>query len=309
MNILVTGGCGYIGSHLVKRLVEDGHSVGVYDTGARSFEIPERFFGAWATPRGIFETFPPEVVFHLAGRISVAESVQEPRLYVQDNLIDGVRLIDECVEHGVRAFVFASSAAVYGNAEKRRYAEDDPCLPMSAYGDSKLALERILARYSHAYGLRSVSLRFFNASGGTLPERHEPETHLIPLAIDAALGRRGPVQIFGTDYPTTDGTAVRDYVNVTDLVDGHVAAMQYLLDGGATDVFNLGSGEGSSVYRVLIEVGLAAGASVPIEMRPRREGDPAALVANIEKAKRILGWEPKRSLLPTIVKDAWSAGR
>jgi UDP-glucose-4-epimerase GalE len=244
-------------------------------------------------------------VLHFAGDIQVGESVHAPRKYYANNFVAALRLLEACVDAGVGTFVFSSTAAVYGEPIRTPIDEEHPKAPVNPYGATKLALEGALAAYGTAYGLKWAALRYFNAAGAgfSLRERHDPETHLIPLAIDAALGRRPSLTVFGDDWPTPDGTCIRDYVHVLDLCEAHRLALTHVERGGASAAFNLGSGDGSSVRAVIDAVGAACGKPVPFTVGPRRAGDPAVLVASSTKARAILGWNPTRGL-PAIVADA-----
>ena len=251
-----------------------------------------------------------EAILHFAASLLVGESVQKPRKYFWNNVVNTLHLLDAMLEAGVKRIVFSSSAAVYGNPQKVPIPEDHPKEPVNPYGETKLAMERALKWYGNAYDLRWVALRYFNAAGadpdGELGECHDPEAHLIPLIIQAALGRRSHVEIYGTDYPTPDGTAIRDYIHVTDLADAHVRALDYLTDGGESRALNLGTGQGNSVREVINAVGLISPCPVPFREGPRRAGDPSVLVADASHAAKILGWKPQHSRLEAIVQSAWN---
>ncbi len=315
MRVLVTGGCGYIGSHMVRCLLHAGHDVTIVDDLSAGF--------ADTVPAGVhlapFDVRDPRVrellvdreidsVLHFASRIQVGESMRDPRLYFRDNLAAGITLLEHVLSAGVRRFVLSSTAAVYGYPQYTPIDEAHPTLPINPYGESKLALERVLASYATAYGLSYAALRYFNAAGAWtdegLGERHDPETHLLPLLIDAALGKRAPMTVFGTDYDTPDGTCVRDYVHVRDLSDAHVAALVYLADGGESGAFNLGTGQGHSVREAIACVERVTGKTVPVSYGERRAGDPPVLVASAARAARVLGWRPSRASLTEIVSDA-----
>lgn len=244
-----------------------------------------------------------------AGYIAVGESTRNPRKYYQNNVVAALSFFDALLEAGVRDVVFSSSAAVYGIQEKVPIPEESSMNPISPYAETKLFIEQVLRAYSISEGLRSVCLRYFNAAGadteGEVGENHDPETHLIPLAIFAAMGR-GPLSVFGTDYPTADGTAIRDYIHVTDLADAHVAAVKYLRAGGETTSLNLGTGMGLSVRQVMQMVEQVSGVPVPVNYGPRRDGDAPALVADAAKAQRLLNWTPKFSSIESIVRTAWA---
>jgi UDP-glucose 4-epimerase len=316
MNILVTGGAGYIGSHMVRVLVRAGHDVSVLDdlSAGHADTIPQgvRFVQADVRARDVvlplLRDAKIDAIFHFASRIQVGESVRDPRLYYRDNLAAGVALLESALDANVKRFVLSSTAAVYGDPIRVPIDEDHPTAPVNPYGDTKLMLERVLASYARAYDLRYVALRYFNAAGADadagLSERHDPETHLVPLALDAALGKR-ELTVFGEDYETPDGTCVRDYIHVLDLAHAHLAALRYLDAGGESTAFNLGTGRGHSVREVLATVERVTGLAVAHRVGPRRAGDPPVLVASPERAKRVLGWAPQRPSLEAIVQDAW----
>jgi UDP-glucose-4-epimerase GalE len=315
MAILITGGAGYIGSVTAARLCEAGEAIVVLDDLSRGHRaaLPEAVpfhegrVGDRALVARIVDEHAVDACIHFAALAYVGESVSEPALYFENNVAEGIALLGSLVERGVRHFVFSSTCATYGEPREVPIPEDHPQWPANPYGWSKLVLERVLASYSAAYGLRYVALRYFNAAGATprLGEHHEPETHLIPLVLDAAAGRRSHVAVFGTDYPTPDGTAIRDYVHVLDLAEAHAQALDYLRGGGASDSFNLGTGTGSSVLEVVEAARRVTGR--PIEIRPesRRPGDPARLVAAGGRAGSALGWQPRHADLTEIVESAW----
>ena len=306
MRIVVTGGAGYIGSHTAALLVELGHDVIVVDdlSGGFADAVPKKATLVTA------KVSAPEMrdackgagaVVHFAGRIQVGESVGDPRKYWRDNLVESLAALDAATGANVPAFVFSSTAAVYGPPRTTPIPEDHPTEPLNPYGETKLAFEHALAGYGRAYASRWAALRYFNAAGtfGGLRERHVPETHLIPLTIAATRGG-APLKLFGSDWPTPDGTCIRDYVHVRDLATAHVAAIEHLAKGGESGVFNLGSGKGATVREVIAEVERATGKPVPIIASPRRAGDPAVLVASIEKARRVLGWAPTLGLAEIV---------
>ncbi|HEY1955863.1 MAG TPA: UDP-glucose 4-epimerase GalE [Polyangiaceae bacterium] len=307
---MVTGGAGYIGSHMSALLVERGHEVVVVDDlsgGHRDAVAPSaRFVQAKTSDPAMADACAgADAVIHFAGRIQVGESVIDPRKYWNDNLVESLAALDAATRANVGAFVFSSTAAVYGNPDSAPIVEDHPTRPINPYGETKLAFEHALAGYGRAYGTRWAALRYFNAAGafGGLRERHAPESHLIPLAIAAAKGEGPPLRLFGTDWPTPDGTCIRDYVHVRDLALAHLAAIDHLRAGKESGAFNVGSGTGATVREVLAAVGRAAGKPVPVVDSPRRAGDPAVLVASVEKAKRVLGWSPALGL-DAIVQSA-----
>ena len=317
MTVLVTGGAGFIGSAVVDELALRGEKVVVVDNLSRSVqpELPEGvlFEAADAGNRSlvgqIIERLGVESCIHLAGLISVGESVRDPDLYFENNVAQTARLLRTLIAEGVHKIVFSSSAAVYGAAKTIPIAESAPLQPNSPYGRTKAMVEHMLEIYDQADRLRSVSLRYFNAAGATArrQEQHEPETHLIPLAVRATFNPHEPLTVFGDDYPTPDGTAIRDYIHISDLVDAHLLALDYLRAGGDTTAANLGRGSGSTVLEVVGAVERATGRHVPLRIGPRRPGDPPALVASPTKATAILGWKPKRSSLDEIVASAVSA--
>jgi len=315
MKILVVGGGGYIGSHMVKRLLQAGHSVTTLDdfsTGYRDAilggAVVEGSLADRALLEDVFSAHKFEAVMHFASFIQVAESVREPGKYYANNVTNTLNLLDAMVTHGVHHFIFSSTAAIFGEPQYVPIDENHPVQPINPYGASKAMVERMLADYDKAYGLKSVCLRYFNACGAdpeaTLSERHIPETHLIPLALQAAFDLGGALTVFGRDYVTPDGTCVRDYVHVADLCEAHILALEYLQRSGVSAAFNLGNGEGFSVQQVVDAVSRETGRSVPVSDGPRRAGDPAVLVADSRLAKRILGWKPLYEDLDTIIRHA-----
>jgi UDP-arabinose 4-epimerase len=316
MRILVTGGAGYIGSHTAKVLSRAGHEPVVLDNLTFGHEWAVKWgpfergdLGDPAFIGGVFDRHGIEAVIHFAASTYVGESMTEPRKYFRNNTVNTLNLLDAMIDRGVRWIVFSSTCATYGNPVRVPIDETHPQAPVNPYGQSKLAVEQVLHWYGHAYGLRSVALRYFNASGadpeGDIGEDHDPETHLIPLVIQAALGTRGPVGVFGTDYPTPDGTAIRDYIHVMDLADAHLRALDYLVAGGDSTAINLGTGTGHSVREVIETVEQVSGRPVPRADSPRRAGDPPQLVADARKATEVLGWEAQYRDLRTIVQHAW----
>jgi UDP-arabinose 4-epimerase len=316
MNILVTGGAGYIGSHTAKTLAAAGHRPIVIDNLSYGhewavkwgpFERGDLADAAWVA--GVFDRHAVEAVIHFAASAYVGESMTDPRKYFRNNTVNTLNLLDVMVGHGVTRLVFSSTCATYGVPDRVPIDEEHRQAPVNPYGESKLFVERMLYWYGQAYGLRSVALRYFNASGadpaGEIGEDHDPETHLIPLVIDAALGRRPPVGVFGTDYPTPDGTAIRDYIHVVDLAEAHLRALDYLVGGGASAAFNLGTGRGHSVREVIETVERVGGTPVPRVASPRRAGDPPALVADARRAREVLGWTARFADLDVIIEHAW----
>ncbi|MGQ9585037.1 MAG: UDP-glucose 4-epimerase GalE [Anaerolineae bacterium] len=313
MRILVTGGAGYIGSVVVDELVRGNHQVVVLDNlsqGHRAAVHPEATFvqGDLADRPlldRLFEEHPVEAVMHFASRTLVGESMQNPFLYVGENVCNGVNLLEAAVRHGVRRFILSSTANLFDRPQRIPIDEEEAIVPGSPYGESKYLLERILAWLERVYGLRYAALRYFNAAGCTpaLGEDHDPENHLIPVIMQVALGKRNHLEIFGTDYPTRDGTCVRDYIHVVDLAQAHILALEALDEGSR--VYNLGNGQGFTVREVLEMAREVTGHPIPAVEGPRRPGDPAALVASSEKIRRELGWRPRYPALRDIVASAW----
>jgi len=314
--ILVVGGAGYIGSHMVKALLGEGYRVVTLDnlsTGYRDAVVGGEFIEADLADRGqlerLFSGQTIDAVMHFASFIQVGESVREPAKYYANNVTNTLNLLDTMRNHGVNKFIFSSSAAVYGEPIRVPIDESHPKLPLNPYGRTKWMVEQILADYDLAYGLKYVSLRYFNAAGadpeGQLGERHEPETHLIPLVLQAASGRREFVQVFGRDYDTPDGTCIRDYVHVADLCEAHRLALERLLGGADSAAYNLGNGNGFSVQEVIDTAARIAGKLIPVKDGARRAGDPARLVADAQTAKQALGWVPRYPELETIIRHAW----
>jgi UDP-glucose-4-epimerase GalE len=314
MIVLVVGGAGYIGSHAARLLRHHGHEALIYDnlsTGygflAQGFELLQGDIADSA--RLCTAIRRVDAVMHFAAHALVGESVENPRKYFRNNLEGGLTLLNACLDCGVRRFIFSSTCAVYGVPAKVPISEDNPRQPVNPYGVSKLFFERALEAYDQAYGLRFASLRYFNAAGadesGEIGELHDPETHLIPSALLAIKGKRRELDLFGTDYPTPDGTCVRDYIHVNDLAEAHVLALQHLADGGESLALNLGTGRGYSVKEVLDEVEEVTGREVPKRVAPRRAGDPPTLVADPRRAEELLRWKATRSLAD-IVSTAWT---
>jgi UDP-glucose-4-epimerase GalE len=317
MKVLVTGGAGYIGSHACAALAARGHEVVVFDNlkhGRRDFvqwgELIVGELGKESSIAAALRDVRPDAVMHFAGLISVAESVENPAAYYRNNVVGSVNLLDAMRRCGVNTLVFSSTAAVYGTPVSTPIPEDHPLAPINPYGASKLMAEQVLKDYGAAFGLRHVCLRYFNAAGadpeGRIGEAHVPETHVIPLALEAAYGDPTAFKIFGNDYPTPDGTAIRDYIHVVDLAEAHVRALEHLAAGGASAALNLGTGTGASVRELVQAVERATGRALKPQNRPRRAGDPPSLVADPGRAKELLGWTPRRSNLDTIVADAWA---
>lgn len=314
--VLVVGGAGYIGSHMVRLLREQGIEHAVFDNfeeGHReAVSGSEIIEGDLRRPKDLDRALAGrrfDTVMHFAAYIEVGESVREPARFYENNLVGVKNLADAMLKHKTMRLVFSSTAAIFGNPQKTPIDEDHPKNPTSPYGDTKLAVERMLAAYDAAYGLKSVCLRYFNACGAwpdaSIGEAHRNETHLIPLVLFAAMGKRPGIKVFGSDYPTPDGTCVRDYVHVVDLADAHLRALEGLRSEPASRCFNLGNGRGYSVREVIEVVRQVTGRPIAVEEAPRRPGDPAVLVAASEGAQRELGWSPRFANLATIVGHAW----
>jgi UDP-glucose-4-epimerase GalE len=314
--ILVTGGAGYIGSHTVRQLLGRGHDVTVYDNLSaghrKAVPVDRLVVGDLRDIDAVDHLLVVrriEAVVHFAAFTSVGESVKDPAQYYTNNLLYSLQLLDRCRRNGVGKFVFSSTAAVYGNPAAVPITEDAALAPVNPYGNSKLAFERALADYAGAYPFGFCALRYFNAAGaapdGAIGEDHDPETHLIPIVIQAATGKRPHVEIFGTDYPTPDRTCVRDYVHVDDLAAAHVLALDKIGPGSRL-AYNVGIGRGYSVREVIATVEAVTGKKVPVKEGPRRAGDPAELVASADRIHRELGWSPKYADLRTIVETAWN---
>lgn len=316
MAILVCGGAGYIGSHVNKMLNRMGYDTVVFDNlvyGHREAVKWGKFVrGDLKNPEeieAVFDACPIEAVMHFAAYAYVGESVTDPEKYYFNNVACTLNLLRAMRGHGCNKIIFSSTCATYGEPERVPITEDMPQNPINPYGASKLMVERILSDYGTAYGLRSVALRYFNAAGadpeGEIGEDHDPETHLIPLVLDAASGKRPDIKVFGTDYPTRDGSCIRDYIHVEDLAKAHILALQYLQNGGASERFNLGNERGTSVLEVIEAVKKVTGKDFKVTLSDRRPGDPATLVGSSGKVKAVLGWEPQYAEIETIVEHAW----
>ncbi len=317
MNVLVTGGAGYIGSHTAKCLAQAGFEPVVFDNLDRGHREAVKWgplvvgdLADRAALDRVFAQYPIHAVLHFAAFAYVGESMQAPDMYFRNNFAGSMNLLDAMRAHKVGSIIFSSTCATYGDPVRIPISEDHPQNPVNPYGESKRMVERLLHWYGACYGLRSVALRYFNAAGadpdGELGEEHHPETHLIPLAISAALGLTKALEIYGTDYDTPDGTAIRDYLHVTDLGEAHVAALRYLDGGGASTAINLGTGRGYSVREVTAMVEQVSGRKVPVREVGRRAGDPPRLVADASKSAELLRWKPHHSALEVIVRTAWS---
>lgn len=313
MRILVVGGAGYIGSVTVAELVTEGHEVTVLDnlsTGHAQAVHPQArlVIADIRNPEaleGLFGTTTFDGVIYYGGLIAAGESMAKPGLYFEHNISGVITLLNTMVAHDVGRFIFSSSAAVYGQPEAVPISEDAPIRPVNPYGESKATIERLLAWYGSQCGLGYVSLRYFNAAGATedLGEDHRPETHLIPLVLQAALGQRTHIDLYGTDYPTPDGTCIRDYIHVADLAQAHALALNRCSPNGA--IYNLGNGQGFSNREVIEAARQVTGHTVPVREAPRRAGDPAVLVASADRARQELGWQPRYTNLDEIVETAW----
>ena len=317
MAILVCGGAGYIGSHAVHALVEKGEQVVIVDnlqTGHRGALNPAAKFYEGdirdtAVLDKIFTENKIEAVIHFAANSLVGESMEKPLLYFNNNVYGMQVLLEAMVRHGVDKIVFSSTAATYGEPKRVPIHEDDETCPTNTYGETKLTMEKMMKWVSRANGVRYVSLRYFNAAGalpdGSIGEDHKTETHLIPLILQVPTGRRDHITVFGDDYPTPDGTCLRDYIHVVDLADAHVLALEYLRKGGASDIFNLGNGQGFSVKEMIAAAEKATGRSIKVEIGARRAGDPAQLIASSEKARSVLGWKPQFTDVEQVIGTAW----
>ena len=315
MKVLVVGGAGYIGSHMVKRLGQLGCQVTTLDdlsSGHRDAVLNGDFVQGSIADADLLDRLLGrgfDAVMHFASFIQVGESVQQPAKYYQNNVVNTLNLLEVMRAHGVQKFIFSSTAATFGEPQYTPIDERHPQQPINPYGRSKRMIEEVLADYDAAYGLKSVCLRYFNAAGadpeGQLGERHEPETHLIPLVLQAASGRRPHISLFGREYDTPDGTCIRDYVHIADLCEAHWLAMQSLTNGGPSQAYNLGNGNGFSVQEVIDTAEAVTGRKIAVVNAPRREGDPARLVADATLARKQLGWQPHYADLATIIEHAW----
>ncbi|WP_194788858.1 UDP-glucose 4-epimerase GalE [Pseudomonas sp. UFMG81] len=311
MRFLVVGGAGYIGSQMVRHLLQANHEVVVADTTRPRYDI--EWVGLDIADADaldtLFSLYRFDAVFHFASYIQVGESVSKPGKYYRNNVAATLVLLEAMVRAQVMCLIFSSTAAVYGDPQRIPIDEQHPKLAINPYGRSKWMVEQILEDFDRAYGLRSVCLRYFNAAGadphGEGGECHEPETHLIPLILQAAAGRREAVTVFGRDYDTPDGTCIRDYVHIADLASAHALAVVYLLEGGASTAFNLGNGQGFSVQQVIDMAREVTGRDIQVVDAPRRAGDPPRLVADAGKAREVLGWRPVHDSLEEIVRHAW----
>lgn len=317
MAVLVTGGAGYIGSHTVAELLARGEEVVIVDSLETGHQ--EAVLGGTlhigdirdsAFLDSVFAKHSIDAVIHFAAYSLVGESMSNPAKYYDNNVHGTLVLLEAMHKHHVSRIVFSSTAATYGEPERTPIQETEATNPTNVYGETKLTMERMMRWFDQAHDIRYVSLRYFNAAGahenGKIGEDHRPETHLIPLVLQTALGQRKEMKVFGSDYPTPDGTCIRDYIHVSDLADAHVLAVEYLRGGGRSDVFNLGSGNGFSVLEVIQTAERVTGRSIPTVTEERRAGDPAVLIASADKAKSILGWSPKRDDLNVLIESAWN---
>lgn len=317
MAILVCGGAGYIGSHTVARLIEKGKEVVVFDNLQKGHKeaVPENvklYVGDLRDPEALDKVLGEndiEAIIDFAADSLVGESVTEPLKYYHNNVFGTMCLLEKMKEHDVKYIVFSSTAATYGEPERIPIEETDRTMPTNPYGETKLSVEKMLKWSDQAYGMKYTALRYFNAAGahesGRIGEDHSPESHLIPIILQVALGQREKISIFGSDYPTEDGTCVRDYIHVTDLADAHILALERLQKGGDSAVFNLGNGTGFSVRQVIEVARTVTGHPIPVEEAPRRAGDPATLIASSKKAIQELGWKPAYNSLEQIIASAW----
>lgn len=317
MSILVTGGAGYIGSHAVYQLIDQGLDVVIVDnlqTGHRGAIHPKaKFYEGDLRDRDfmreVFRKESIEGVIHFAANSLVGESMEKPLQYYDNNVYGTQILLESMIDAGVKYIVFSSTAATYGEPEAVPITEEMPTVPTNTYGETKLAMENMMKWCEQAHSIRFVSLRYFNVAGarstGEIGEDHNPETHLIPVVLETALGKREKITIFGDDYPTKDGTCIRDYIHVEDLIDAHILALSYLQEGGESNVFNLGSSQGFSVKEIIDTARKITGKEIPVQIGPRRAGDPSVLIASSEKAKKVLGWNPYRTNIERIIEDAW----
>ncbi len=316
MPVLITGGAGYIGSHTVKELTEKGEDVVVYDNlsyghreSIKGVKLVVTDLGDKKALDRTMKKFKIDSVIHFAAFIQVGESMENPLIYYQNNVAKTLTLLEAMKDNGVKRIVFSSSAAVYGNPEESPITENCPKNPTSVYGRTKLMMEDFMKDFAAAYGMSYIALRYFNAAGahesGTIGESHSPESHLIPIILGVALGKRDSFNVFGSDYPTPDGTCVRDYIHVTDLANAHYLALKHLENNGKSNVFNLGNGNGFSVLEVIKTVEKVTGKKIKYNMSDKRAGDPAVLVASSKKIIDTLGWKPAYNSLEKIVETAW----
>lgn len=316
MSVLVIGGAGYIGSHAVAALLARGEDVVVLDNlyqGHKAAVLGGKLIVGdirdTAVLDEVFQNHQIDSVIHFAANSLVGESMTDPGKYYNNNVYGTLCLLEKMKEYHVKRIVFSSTAACYGEPEEIPITESSRTLPTNAYGQTKLAMEQMMKWFDHAYGIKWISLRYFNAAGALsdarIGEDHSPESHLIPLILQVALNQRAHISVFGNDYPTADGTCIRDYIHVSDLADAHLLAVDQLRKGSESNVYNLGNGEGFSVLEVIEQVREVTGHPIPVKMEGRRAGDPAVLIASSERARTELGWKPSRNNLRVIIEDAW----
>ena len=316
MSILVTGGAGYIGSHTAYELLNSGKEIVIVDNlqkGHKEAVLGGMFYEGDLRDDSfmdrVFTENQIEAVVHFAADSLVGESVADPLKYYNNNVVSTLRLLGKMKQYGVNKIVFSSTAATYGEPENTPILETDKTVPTNPYGETKLTVEKALKWADNAYGIKHIILRYFNVAGahpsGKIGEDHHPESHLIPIIIQAAMGKRDYIGIYGDDYPTPDGTCIRDYIHVTDLANAHILALNKLMSGSESDIFNLGNGSGFSVKQVIEATEKVAGKKIPVNTVPRRAGDPAILIASSQKAQDVLGWQPQYHQLETIIETAW----
>jgi len=317
MTILITGGAGYLGSHTVRVFLDKGEDVVVVDNLQSGYEKAIegiKFCNVDIRDKAgldrVFKEYKIEAVIHFAANSLVGESMEKPYEYYHNNVYGMMCLLDVMKENNVDKIVFSSTAATYGEPKNIPILEDNETCPTNTYGETKLAMEKMMKWFDQGYGIKYVSLRYFNGAGahedGNIGESHSPETHLIPLILQVPLGKRDKIYIFGDDYPTEDGTCIRDYIHVVDLSSAHYLALEYLRTGNKSNIFNLGNGSGYSVKQVIETSRKVTGHSIPSEVKERRAGDPAVLIASSQKAKDVLGWKPQYDSLEKIIADAWN---
>jgi UDP-glucose 4-epimerase len=316
MAVLVIGGAGYIGSHTVAALLERGEEIIVLDNlvqGHRDAVLGGTLIVGDLRDENVldrvFQMYAIDAVIHFAANSLVGESMQDPGKYYNNNVYGTLCLLEKMKSYNVKKIVFSSTAACYGEPDEIPITENAKTVPTNAYGQTKLAMEQMMKWFDHAYGIKWISLRYFNAAGAisnaTIGEDHYPETHLIPLVLQVALNQREAISVFGNDYPTQDGTCVRDYIHVSDLADAHLLALDKLRSGAESDIFNLGNGSGFSVLEVIEQAREVTGHAIPVKVEGRRAGDPAVLIASSKRAQTELGWKPKRNTIRMILEDAW----
>lgn len=316
MRILITGGAGYIGSHLVKELLKEKHQLFIYDNlsqGHRQAILGGVFINGDLANKNklnqVLKKYKPKVIIHLASFINITESIKKPEKYFKNNVLNGINLLEAMVKNKIKYLIFSSSAAVYGEPKKIPIKENDPLRPTSIYGQTKYLFEKLMEYFDKNYNLKYISLRYFNAAGadpsGKIGEDHRPETHLIPNILKVALGQKKFLEIYGDNYPTKDGTCIRDYVHVNDLAMAHILALKFLIKKKKSRIYNLGSEKGFSVKEILEKCILITKKIIPARIMPRRAGDPPVLIASSAKIKKELKWQPKYSDLETIIKTAW----